>query len=320
MTPQIRRRCLGALTIVAIAAIALLPIVVTDAYWRSVLTTCGVYAIFAVALDVIVGFVGIYSFGHAAFFGFGAYVSGLLISSANVSFPLALAAATFGSGALGAVLTFPVLRLKGPYFAIATLASAELLRLVAVNWTELTHGVVGLNVPSPAIPFVQPGHELLAFYYLAYGILIASCLVLARFFRSPSGRAVIGVRENEQLASAIGIPAVALKSAMLTVSAALAGAAGALYAPFVGIVSPDLVSVNYSALGLLMVIVGGQGTLVGPILGAFVFTVVTELFRVASDLRMICFSLGLIAAITLTPRGLIAPLLDLGRRSGAGRK
>lgn len=297
------------LLLAIVLAVAVAPLIITDPYFRYVLVICGIYSIYAVALDLVVGYVGIDSFGHAAFFGCGAYTSGTLMFHIGLPFWSTIPLAMLLSGLLGVCISVPALRLRGVYFAMTTLAAAEIVRLVVMNWPSVTRGMLGLTVPTPEMPFVEPGDEVIVFYYLTFACLIAVCILCRLFIRTPVGRAVIAIRENEDLAAAVGIPAFRLKSGVFVASAMLSGLAGAIYAPFVSILSPDVLSVNYSALGLLMVIVGGKGTIYGALIGAFMFSVVTEAFRVASDLRMIVFSLLLILSIIFMPQG-IAGLLQ----------
>lgn len=293
-----------------ILAVAALPIVITDAYFRSILVICIIYALFAVSLDLIVGFIGVYSFGHAAFLGVGAYTSGILVTKVGLPYLVTIPAAMVIAGLLGLVFSLPALRMRGVYFAITTLACAEIVKLVATNWSSLTDGSMGLPITVNHFGPIEVPDIRVALYYLGLAGLTLACFFLARLVNSPIGRGLIAIRENEALAATNGIPVFLVKSILFSVSAALAGLAGAIYAPFVGIIGPDLLSVNYSALGLLMVVVGGQGTIIGPIIGALLFTVVAEFFRFADELRMVAFSALLIVSIIAMPRGIVAPFLD----------
>lgn len=310
----------GWLVAVLILATASLPFFITDPYFRNTLIICGIYAIFAISLDLIAGFIGVYSFGHAAFLGVGAYTSGILVAKGGLPYLATIPIAMLFSGLLGFVFSLPALRMRGVYFAITTLACAEIIKLVATNWSSLTEGNMGLPVAVTSFAPLPFTDDRLALYYIALTALALCCFFIARFVRSPTGRGLIAIRENEALASTVGVPVFAVKSILFSVSAAIAGLAGAIYAPFVGIVGPDLMSVNYSALGLLMVVVGGQGTIVGPIVGAIMFSLVAEFFRFADELRMIVFSALLVFSIIVMPRGLIAPLIAaLNRRFGDRR-
>jgi len=311
-----RQRLALALAVLALAAV---PWFVPDRYFMSVLVLCGIYALYAVSLDLIVGFLGVFSFGHAAFFGVGAYVAGLLQTRHDFTYWATLPAAIGVSAALGLVFTIPALRMRGIYFAMTTLACAEIARLVVVSFPEYTRGSMGLSVPQPAAPFGLAMEHATVFFYVVCLLLVAACVLILRLVDSARGRGLIAIRENESLALSVGVPVLGTTVGVFTVSSGLAGLAGALYAGFVGIASPELLSVSYSALALLMVIVGGRGTIWGAIAGAAMFTVVTEALRVAEEWRMIFFSLLLIVAMITMPRGVIAPLLTRSeaRRGGA---
>ncbi len=305
------RRSATAASLLSILVVALLPWTVPDRYFLSVLVVCGIYSIYAVSLDLIVGYLGVFSFGHAAFFGVGAYVAGVLQTRYGLSYWATLPAAMAMSAALGLLFTVPALRTRGIYFAITTLACAEITRLGVVSFPELTRGYMGLSVPQPGAPLGLALEHGILFFYLVYLLLLVVCIMVRRFIDSAMGRGLVAIRENESLALSVGIPVLSTTVAVFTVSSALAGLSGALYAGFVGIASPELMSVSYSALALLMVIVGGRGTVWGGIAGAFMFTVVTEFFRVADEMRMVFFSALLIVSMIAMPRGLIAPLLRL---------
>lgn len=304
----------------ALIAIVVLPHVVADRYFMSVIIVCGIYALFAVSLDLIVGFLGVYSFGHAAFLGLGAYTSGILITRYDVSFWLTMPLAAAIAGGVGFLFALPAWRTRGIFFAITTLALAEIVQLVIINVPDVTRGSMGLSIPRPEIPkgFVVDDNGV--FFYVTYGLLFLATLAILRFMTSPAGRGLVAIRENEDLAASIGIPVQSITTIVFVASAGLAGLAGSIYGGYIGIASPDLMSVNYSALALLMVIVGGRGTVFGAIMGAFIFSVVTEIFRVADEWRMIAFSLLLIVSMIAMPRGIVAPLLALLDGSAGRRK
>ena len=301
-----------------IGLLALLPLVVRDQYFMNVIVLCGIYALFALSLDLVVGYLGVFSFGHAAFFGLGAYAAGLLQTRYALSFWVTLPASMLLAGALGLLFTVPALRMRGIYFAITTLACAEITRLIVISFPEVTRGSMGLAIPQPSVPFGPRMEHGNMFFYVVYALLFLACTVILRFTDSTKGRGLIAIRENEALAQSVGIPVLSTTMGVFTGSAALAGLSGALYGGFVGIATPDLLAVPYSALAILMVIVGGRGTVWGGIAGAFMFTVVTEFFRVADELRMIFFSSLLIISMIVAPRGLVVPMIGL--MVGIGRK
>ena len=186
------------------------------------------------------------------------------------------------------------------------MVTAEILRLVAGNWLDVTRGHLGLIVPSAQIPIL----DRIGIPSTAYQLVIVASVVmlvyvaLRRLFASPIGRSWIAVRESVDLAESIGIPTVRARVLNLTISGGLAGLAGALLVPKILVVSPELFGAGYSSLGLLMVILGGKGTLIGPVLGGTIFAIVPELLRILDDYRGALFAILILLMIRIKPDGL----------------
>lgn len=293
-----------------------LPFAIQEPYFLRVIILFGIYAIYALALDFLIGFLGEVSFGHAAFLGIGAYATGILVERYQFSYWAAAPVALGLAGATGFVVGFATLRLRGVHFAILTLASSEILRLVALNWQEFTHGSMGLSVADPSVPLLGQGRSFTpaTYYYFVFFILVLVFRLLARLVASPVGNSMVAIRENHSLAAAVGIPIFKVKLMAFVISGVIAAMAGVAYAPFVGIIGPDLLGSGYSALGLLMVIVGGKGTLYGALVGAFVFSIITEMFRFANELRMMAFAVFLLASLVLNPGGIVSLLFRAWER------
>jgi branched-chain amino acid transport system permease protein len=290
------------------------PLVVHDEYYLHHFIVSGVFVVAVLGLDLIVGYVGQLSLAHAAFFAMGAYTSALLFVRLKWSMWLGLPAAALVAGLVALALGSVILRTRGHRFIIITVVFAELMRLVATNWVDVTRGFMGL--PGLTIPALEiPGFGTIdiaskARYY--YVVLIAAIVafVLCRLIvRSSIGRKFVLIRENEPLAESLGISAFRYSMIAFAVGAALAGAAGSLYAHYVGFVSPDLFNFSYVTIMLIMVILGGKGTLAGPALGAVIFTFLPELLREASHWRMIVFATILIIATLFMPKGIVFQLV-----------
>jgi len=286
------------------AAAVLLPLALPGAYHRHVLVLAGVFTLMALGFDLVLGYVGELSLGHAAFFGIGAYTTALLTRNTGVPFPLDLLLAALVTGAFGLLIGAPSLRLKGPYFAIVTFGFAEILRLVALNWTSVTRGPMGL----PDIPHAQLGplriDTELDYYYLVLVLIAVAILVTRRLLGSTVGQAFVAIRENEELASAVGIPTFRFKVLAFVIGMMFTGAAGSVYARYVHFVDPTALSFYYTVTVVSMVIVGGQGSIAGTILGALLFTLLPEYLRVAERARLVIFGAFLMAAIVFMPEGL----------------
>lgn len=247
-------------------------------YFLHILVVALVYTVFALSLNMELGYTGLYNFGHVAFFGIGAYASALF---SLLGFPVffSMMAGMITAGAAGALLAVPALRLSGDYFGIATLAFAEVVRLFFLNERWLTKGPMGLpGIPRPlGIPSGVSGLSV----YLFLCVLVAAAVFLftRRIARSPFGRALKVVREDEYVAQALGKNVLSLKVRIVAVGSLFAGLAGALYGHYITYISPSDFTLNETIIVLLCVVLGGRGTDWGPVLGAFLVLFFQEFIR-----------------------------------------
>ena len=310
--PETGRRLAAVAAVLVLAAV---PLAVRDDYYLHLCIVAGVFVIAVLGLDLIVGYVGQLSLAHAAFFALGAYTSALLFVRAQWSMWLGLPAAAIATGLIAFVLGSVILRTRGHRFIIITVVFAELMKLVATNWIDVTRGFMGLpglQIPALHVPGIG-AIDLAAkgrFYYVVLAAVIVAFVACRSIVRSSIGRKFILIRENEPLAESLGVSAFRYAMIAFVVGAALAGAAGSLYAHYVGFVSTDLFNFSYVTIMLIMVILGGKGTLVGPALGAVIFTFLPELLREASHWRMVIFATILIVATLFMPRGIVFPLIE----------
>ncbi|WP_066256099.1 branched-chain amino acid ABC transporter permease [Neobacillus drentensis] len=282
-----------------------LPFVFNNPYYLNIIITFGIFSIFALSLNFIVGYIGEISFGHAAFFGLGAYFTTLIHQSLEFPYFISLLISLVLTGLVGMCVGFLSLRLQGVHFAIITLAFAEVFRLIILNLTDITRGAMGLSVSSPTIPFTQISlTDPMIYYYFVCLFLVGVIYFIKFILRTPFGRGILAIKEGSLLASSIGIHVSKYKIIAFTISAVIAGLAGALYGPFVGIITPDLLSVHYTTEALLMVIVGGKGFLLGPLFGAFIFTVIPEFLWMSPEVQLLVFGVILVLSIKFMPKGI----------------
>lgn len=292
---------LGALAFVAAAPGLLSPFMV------QFVINLFMLAILAESWNIIGGFTGYASFGNVAFFGLGAYTTGILMTKAALPLPVALAAAAVVPMLFAAAIGLPILRLKGHYFAIATLGVAETMREVVYN-VEVTGAGTGLVMPIARTPAL--------FFYLMLAILVAVTLVNVWLARSRFGYGLIAIREDEDAAAAMGIDTTRYKTIAFAISGAFAGITGGVFAYWITFIDPDAVfRVIITIQMIIMAVFGGAGTVAGPLLGALVLASVSELLSTQLVALAELFNgLIVILVVLFMPKGLLE-VLKAGRGS-----
>ena len=270
-----------------------------------------IYGILAISLNIIVGYTGLFSLGHAAFFGIGAYTSAIL-SLAGVSFWAAMFAGGIISVLVGLLVGFSTVNLQGDYFCIATLACGQVMNAVFTNWMSLTRGPDGLpGIPSPRI-FGYTLSSLPSFALLTLIILGIVLFLTQRLSWSPFGRLMLGIREDTIAAESIGKNVSNVKIQVILAGAFLAGIAGSLFASYISYINPGDFDINLSILILLMVVLGGMGNNYGSLVGAFAMVLIPTVLLLAGlpsafsgALQELIYGLALIALMLFRPRGLL---------------
>lgn len=287
----------------------LLPFFLRNEYFMRVATVVVLYALLASSLNVINGYSGQFNIGHAAFYCIGAYTAALLAKRFGLSFWLLLPLGGIASAVFSILLGVPTLRLRGIYFAMTTLGFSEIVRLVVLNWQSLTRGPMGIpGIPFPEFFGIQFRSNV-HFYYVILGITIVMLFFTRRVLNSRIGRAWIAIREDEAAARAMGVEVFRLKLLNLAYGAFWAGVAGCFYAFFASFISPDSFTLDEGFSMLAMVLVGGQGTLFGPIVGATFLTILSETFRSIAQYRLIIFGIAILLTIHLRPQGIAGSAL-----------
>jgi branched-chain amino acid transport system permease protein len=299
---------------IALAVAVILPLVLPNEYYLQILTQGYVFAISACGLNVILGLAGQLSLAHAGFFGIGAYAVALLATKAGVSFWLGLPAGIALCALAGYAVGSICLRSKGHYFAIFTMAVGIIIHLVIQKWESLTHGHIGvIGIPGPGPIGPISFDSTISRSYLALFFLVATVMATSRLVRSPVGRTLMAVRESEPLAAAVGLDVMAAKRLAFTISAALAGLAGGLFAGFIGFLGPESSNVEMTFNTLLYVMVGGIGSLSGPIAGTFIVYGLSQVLAVLQQYQMVIFGLALVLLILFMPGGLAGAMRSLTR-------
>lgn len=286
---------------------ALLPVVMRSEY----LLHLGVLVLYSLVLatsfNLIVGYVGEFPLGHMAFFGIGAYTAAILSVSfgAPIWVTLLLGAAT--SAVFGLAIGGITLRLRGPFFVIITLCFAEVLRLVANNWVALTNGPMGISgVRKPGwIEAEDALTQKTGFYYIALVLAAVALYVAYRFVYSNIGRAAVAIRENRYVSQSVGISPFYYALVTFVIAAAMAGTAGAFYAHYISFVGPEVFGFAFMATTIIIVLLGGKGTLVGPIAGSLVAVLLEEYLRDFKELRLSIFGAIVMAVVLFMPNGVM---------------
>ncbi len=290
--------------IVIAAILILVPFILGSPYLVRVAIMICIFVILASSLNLIIGFTGMFSLAHAAFYGIGAYTSALLTLRLGVPFLLSLPMAGIVAGLLGAFIGLATLRLRETFLVFGTLAFGEIVRIVIMNWTSLTRGPMGIpGIPFPKI-FGLEFSDYTHYYYLVLVFAALIVLLIYRMYNSRIGRAFIALREDETGAASMGVNIFGYKVWAFTLGCFFAGIAGSLYAHFVRYISADQFASNESFAILTMVALGGTGSIIGPIAGAIILMIFPELFRFLEEYRMVLYGLILICVMMFKPEGI----------------
>ncbi|MBR1759041.1 MAG: branched-chain amino acid ABC transporter permease [Lachnospiraceae bacterium] len=290
---------------VLLLAIVILPVYIKNQYIVRIATLCVMYSALALSLNLITGFMGQVSLGHAAFMGIGAYTSAILSDRFGWSFVPTMLCAVLVAAIFGILLGIPALKLSGSYLAIVTLGFCEVVRLTELNWMSLTRGPMGMTgIKKPLVFGIQIKSNG-GYYWLALILLAIVLFFVMNISNSHVGRAIMSVREDEVAASAMGVNIRYYKVMTFTISAALAGMMGAFYAHYMRFIDPSAFNFEQSTSILSMVILGGLGGVPGSILGAVILSVLPELLRDLSSLRMLIYGLVIAVMMIFRPQGIM---------------
>jgi len=285
--------------LIAAVMIAAAPWLLGSAYWRGILVLCAMNVLLALSLNLVMGYTGQLNLGQSAFFGIGAYVSTILIKTYGWNFWLAAGAAVAAAGLVGVALAAFAVRLRGHYLAIASLGFAVITYQVLVNWESMTQGVRGIYGILAPVP------DTVALFYLVAGLGLVVYFLLDNLMRSPVGDTLRAIREDEVSAAALGVNAAVWKAFAFGLGAAIAGLAGCFYPGFVGTLVPDAFGIVESFTMMAMVIVGGMGTMIGPVIGAVVLTFLPEVLRDFGELRLMIYGVALTLVVLFMPGGMV---------------
>jgi branched-chain amino acid transport system permease protein len=290
------------------------PLIITGKYPQHIMVMCGIWVIASLGLNLILGFAGQLNLAHGTFFGIGAYATALLVQKLGLSFWLALPLGCSITAFFGYLTGLPTLRTKGHYFPIATMCLGIALYHVIARWDDLTggaRGIFGLPRPDP-IPLPFGGQisfsSTVACYYLVLFFVLVTMLAISRLVKSLAGKRLIAVRGNEDLAQSLGINTMEAKILSFTMSTLFAGLAGGLFSAYMGTLMAEQAHYLLSFEMLINVMIGGVGTIAGPVLGGILLPVLGEILQPLAGFRLIIYGFLLILIIRYLPQGLVGGL------------
>jgi branched-chain amino acid transport system permease protein len=282
--------------------------VLFSSYQTSIMTTALMYVVLGLGLNIVVGLAGLLDLGYVAFYAVGAYSYALLNHHYGLGFWSALPVGAVLGALFGILLGFPVLRLRGDYLAIVTLGFGEIIRLVLENWNDFSFGPSGIaNIPRPSLPGFDLSLQAsnIYLYYLMLGLVVLTVFVVGRLQHSRIGRAWIALREDEVACQAMGIDKTRTKLTAFAMGATWAGMMGVVFAAKTTFVNPASFTFLESAMILSIVVLGGMGSIVGVVAGAFILILLPEYLRAFSDLRMLLFGGIMVVMMIFRPEGII---------------
>lgn len=303
----------------------IVPWILPNRYFLSIAVLVGIYTLIVIGLNLLIGYAGQISLGHAAFYGLGGYAAAILTTRFNWSPLVSLVAALFLVGLIAWLIGQPTLKLKGHYLAMATLGFGLIVQILLDEMVELTGGPQGISgIPKFAIFGLKFSGDF-QLYFLVWGLVMVTQIMVINLIRGKIGRAFLAIHTNEAAAQSLGVDTAQLKLVVFVISAVLAGLAGGLYAYSINYLSPEPFGFGFSILLLTMVIIGGMGDLWGPFLGTFLLGILPEVLRTFKDYDILVYGLLLMLIVIFKPRGIISVFSNRDRglnreeRKGVGR-
>jgi len=288
-----------------VVILGLLPSIVNSSYITGIFCRILMYSVLAGSLNIINGYSGQFNIGHAGFFCIGAYTEAVLATKFGWNFWLLLVIAGLFTSFVGFLISLPTLRLRGIYLAIVTLGFSEIIRIIALNWMAVTGGPMGIkSIPSPMFFGIRISGST-KYYYIFLALAILFIFTTDRVLKSRVGRAWISIREDELAAKSLGVESSFYKSINFMYGAFWAGVIGAAYAPYYKFIASDMFTLDEGFNILSMVIIGGQGTLIGPLVGSIIVSFITEIFRFAAQYRMVVYAVLILTMMWWRPQGLV---------------
>ena len=294
------------LGIILAAALVVLPFVMGDQYLLTVTVKIGAYAILAMGLNILTGYTGLVSLGHAGFVAIGAYTASLLSVNAGADFFTSTLAGMVVAGLVGVLLGLPTLKVTGTYLSIITLGFGEIIKMIAMNWSSVTNGTLGVkNIPKPEIFGIEMTVGNYGMYYLMLALVVLTAVFCLMVVKSKTGRAFQAIRADEMASTMMGINITGYKILAFVISACICALGGSLYATVIGYIDPNTFNFDVSTLILSIVILGGMGTIRGMFVGAAILIAFPEVSRFLMEYRFVLYGVILVIMMRFRPQGIL---------------
>ena len=308
------------LILLVLAVMIAVPFVIQSNHVKGIMTKILIFVLLASSLNIINGYSGQFNLGHAAYYCVGAYTYAVLSKALGIGFWPMLIISGVAAAIMGFIVSLPTLRLKGMYLAMVTMGASEIIRLVVLNWTKVTGGAMGIKDIAPPMFFGMKLNQTSHFYMIILGLVAVMLFASYRIINSRVGRAWLSIREDQTAAKFLGVEVNKQKSICFMYGAFWAGVAGCFAASFYQYISPGLFTLDKGFEILLMMIIGGQGTLIGPIIGAVVVNLLTEILRFAVQFRFVIYAILIIVMMWFRPDGLISIITSIINRINKRKK
>lgn len=289
----------------ALLVLGTLPLYVQSSYILRILTISLMYVMIALSLNLLTGFCGLMTLGHAAFWGIGAYTAAILSTRLGLGMGLSMLASGLFAGVVACVLGLTVLKLKGYYLTVVTLGFCEIVRLIEMNWMPVTRGPLGIaRIPAPNLFGIDLSSNM-AIYYIILILAVLTALVVFSIVHSRIGLSIMACRDDDLAAGSIGINVYRCRVMVFVISAVIVGISGAFYAHYISFIDPSSFTAAASIDMLVMAIFGGLGSIPGTIIGAFVLTVLPETMRALAEYRTLIYGVLIVILMMVKPDGLL---------------
>lgn len=283
-----------------------LPYILNNQYLMTIVIKIGIYSIFALGLNILTGYTGLVSLGHAGFVAIGAYTSSICAVNYGYGFVLSTIIGMVIAGVIGVLLGLPSLRVTGTYLSIITLGFGEIIKMIAMNWNSVTNGTLGIkNIPKPSILGVSLTISNHGIYYMTMMIVIFVSVFSIVLLKSKIGRALQAIRSDEMAALMMGIRITSYKILAFVISACICALGGSLYATLIGYIDPNTFNFDVSTMILSIVILGGMGTVRGMFIGSILLIAFPEISRFLMEYRFVLYGIILVIMMRFRPQGIL---------------